>query len=130
MHTPHFLQVTSSPPELSKTTLHSNQEVAFFPVAQIKNTQKLRQKISRLSFFHKIMHNLSPVALPSHFESTNRFTCNHHPLHIIIPWPHSSTSAYQYSSSQEMYIRYWNTLLTCLVEINNDDLFHSNFLIT
>ena len=40
---------------------------------------ELRHKIARLSFFHKIIHNLSPVDLPSYFNITNRTTRQCHP---------------------------------------------------
>ena len=53
---------------------------------------ELRRKIARLSFYHKIIHNLSPVDLPSYFDITNRTTCQCHPLHIIVPY--TATSAY------------------------------------
>ena len=53
-----------------------------------------------------------------------------HPLHIIIPY--TATSAYQGSFFPQT-IRDWNVLPTQLIEIENNDLFHSkltDFLIT
>ena len=48
---------------------------------------RLRRKLARLSL---IIHNLSPVDLPSYFDITNRTTCQCHPLRIIVPYaqPH------------------------------------------
>ena len=53
------------------------------------------REIARLSFFHKIIHNLSPVDLPSYFNTTNRTTCQCHPLHMYMIVPYTATSAYQ-----------------------------------
>ena len=83
---------------------------------------ELRCKIARLSFFHKIIHNLSPVDLPSYFDITNRTTRQCHPLHIIIPY--IATSAYQ-GSFFPGTIRDWNILPIHLTELNNNNLFSS-----
>ena len=92
-------------------------------------TLELRRKVARLSFFHKIMYNLSPVHLPSYFCTTNKPTRYCHPLHIIIPF--TSTSAYQ-ASFFPRTIKDWNILPESLIEINNNNLFTlelSNLLI-
>ena len=93
-------------------------------------TLELRRKIARLSFFHRIIYNSSPVHLPSYFDITNRPTRQCHPLHMIIPY--TATSAYQ-GSFFPRTIKNWNALPLYLIEINNNDLFHSeltDFLIT
>ena len=49
-------------------------------------------KIARLSFFTKLYtYKSSPVHFPSHFDATNRRSCQYHPLHMIIPY--TATSA-------------------------------------
>ena len=86
---------------------------------------ELHRKIARLSFFHRIIYNF-----PDYFNITNRPTSQYHPLHIIIPY--TATSAYQRSFFPQT-IKDWNLLPTYLIEINNNDLFHSkltDFLIT
>ena len=79
-------------------------------------------KIARLSFFHKIIHNLSPVDLPSCFDITNRTTHQCYPLQIILPY--TAISAYQ-GSFFPRTIKDRNILPIHLIELNNNDLFSS-----
>ena len=74
---------------------------------------ELNRKIARLTFFHKIIHNLSPVDLPSYFDITNRTTRQCHPLHIIVPY--TATSAYQGKEPLKIGISYQYTKLNLIM---------------
>ena len=53
-------------------------------------------EVSRLSLFHKIMHDTSVLSLPSYYQATQRFICNHHPLHLMQPSTNKTACQYSY----------------------------------
>ena len=61
-------------------------------------------EVSRLSLFHKIMHDTSLLSLPSYYQATQRFICNHHPLHLMQPPTNKTACQYSYHPTT-IYIR-------------------------
>ena len=57
-----------------------------------------------ISFFHKIIYSLSPVHLPSYFNTINIPIRQYHPRYMIIPY--TAILAYQGNFS----IKDWNIL--------------------
>ena len=99
---------------LSDYSYHSSvssmlEQLNWLPLAK-------RRKQQRLNLCYQIMNGEIGLSLPDCYHFTNRYTRQHHLLHLIIP--PTNTTSYM-TSYFPRTIREWNLLPPPLIEVNS-----------